>query len=789
MRAEVFAKDTQSLVAASRLLLSVGARGINVPNKATVAQNPELAPAAALHSLAAALAKTEMEGICPHYSLKFNNDARDPASTLRRFEAFCEEAASLHVREILLVSGSGSRSFDSLACLKALTLPAERRPAIGVAFNPFFPDRAARMRERARLRQKLNTGAVSAIWLQIGSDVLLLREALAFLAELQGVHPALRLYGSVFLPSRKLLAQLKFRPWNGVFLSAEYLSSVEVASTITCRVLDAYATHGVEPLLESAVRSRAEWRAAREQLGLSPDIPAALSTAEDPVADATEATEPGLSEPPLSKRPRRQSNPVAPVDAEPAAAVSPATSAGASGAAAPTACSLVWFRTFDIRLADHAPLRAAASAGAVCPCFVWPARRGTWSLGGAAQAWLREALRSLAGGLREHYSSRLVLRAPSGGGDASDEYLAAAAAASSKVAVPRGADCAAAEAEAVTTAAELLRLADESSARAVYWHRSYEPEGQRVEAVVREALRGRGIACVAMAGALLYEPAAVHCPAGWQGGHWGTLMPFLRACERSGPPPTRPTERPVAMQPPCAWPASGALEDLRLAAPPVLSGGSVGRDWSAAMMAGWEVSEAAAARAMADFVGGGGLAGYEARRSRADEPSAVSRLSAFLRFGQLSPRALHFAVRDAGLPREQVKTFARRLHWRDLASFHLSVFPEMPWRPIRAHYASHEWSGDASALRAWQRGNTGFPMVDAGMRCLYATGWMHQSVRMVVASFLIEYLGISWVDGARWFHDTLVDADLAINSMMWQNAGRSGIDQCATAHRPSILCM
>ena len=146
-------------------------------------------------------------------------------------------------------------------------------------------------------------------------------------------------------------------------------------------------------------------------------------------------------------------------------------------------------------------------------------------------------------------------------------------------------------------------------------------------------------------------------------------------------------------------------------------------------------------------------------------------------------------MRDAGLPREQVKTFARRLHWRDLASFHLSVFPEMPWRPIRAHYASHEWSGDASALRAWQRGNTGFPMVDAGMRCLYATGWMHQSVRMVVASFLIEYLGISWVDGARWFHDTLVDADLAINSMMWQNAGRSGIDQCATAHRPSILCM
>ena len=98
--------------------------------------------------------------------------------------------------------------------------------------------------------------------------------------------------------------------------------------------------------------------------------------------------------------------------------------------------------------------------------------------------------------------------------------------------------------------------------------------------------------------------------------------------------------------------------------------------------------------------------------------------------------------------------------------------------PIRRHYASHAWSADTpSRLRAWQQGRTGYPMVDAGMRCLYATGWMHQSVRMVVASFLVEYLGVSWVAGARWFHETLVDADLAINSMMWQNAGRSGIDQ------------
>ena len=201
------------------------------------------------------------------------------------------------------------------------------------------------------------------------------------------------------------------------------------------------------------------------------------------------------------------------------------------------------------------------------------------------------------------------------------------------------------------------------------------------------------------------------------------------------------------------------------------------------MLAHWEVSEQAALEKMHAFVysapgSGRGLAAYETKRSRADEPGTVSSLSPYLRFGQLSPRTLYHAVRGAGLEREQVKTFSRRLHWRDLASFHLEHFPDMAEVPIRRHYAAHAWSADAAhRLRAWQRGMTGYPMVDAGMRCLYATGWMHQSVRMVAASFLVEFLGVSWVDGARWFHETLVDADVAINSMMWQNAGRSGIDQ------------
>jgi deoxyribodipyrimidine photo-lyase len=132
------------------------------------------------------------------------------------------------------------------------------------------------------------------------------------------------------------------------------------------------------------------------------------------------------------------------------------------------------------------------------------------------------------------------------------------------------------------------------------------------------------------------------------------------------------------------------------------------------------------------------------------------------------------------LSHEEKKTFARRLIWRDLAYFHLYCFPLMRERSIREHYEKTEWVSDVeerSRLEAWKKGMTGYPIVDAGMRELYATGWMTQSVRMVVASFLTEYLRINWTKGADWFHYTLVDADSAINPMMWQNAGRSGIDQ------------
>ena len=760
VRAELFVKDAASLVASSRLLYSCGARGVNLPNKQSAAKT-RISPAAALRSLAGVLSAEELSALCPHYSVKFNSEGRDRTATCAKFEEYLALAGELNVGECLLVSGSGPRAFDSLALLEALGGAASKRPAIGVAFNPFLTDQ---MSERSRLRRKLATGHVSSVWLQLGSDVAQLDDALAFLGELKRERelPQLRLYGSVFLPTRQLLAQMKFRPWSGVFLSDEFLSSVDAATAITRRVLSSYAAHGVEPLLESAIRSEADWAAALEQLGLSSSAPGGG------VAPPTDAADPLPA--PQPKRPR--------------------SAAAATTAAAPTSppSSLVWYRSFDLRLSDHEPLRAAADGGgAVVPCFVWPSVRGEWSPGGAACAWLERALGSLDGSLRSHGSRLVLRRADAIEPDADAVVVSAAAAASEGVrlamaasaALPptRGAEGARAEGEAVATAAELVRLARETGAATVLWHKCYEPEGRRVDAVVETALTSAGVRAVPMAGHLLYEPSQVVLSPGWSGGHWGTLMPFLKASERSGPPPPRPSGPPSSLTPPPSWPDGVELSKLCLAPPPVRRDGTAGRDWAAAMMEGWECSEVAAQEAMAAFVDGAGLPSYEARRSRADVTGSVSRLSPYLRFGQLAPRRLYHAVRDRGLPRDETKTFGRRLHWRDLASYQLAAFPEMTHKPIRAHYESHEWSDDRAALRAWQTGRTGYPMVDAGMRCLYATGWMHQSVRMVCAAFLVEYLGISWVEGARWFHDTLVDADVAINSMMWQNAGRSGIDQ------------
>lgn len=254
-------------------------------------------------------------------------------------------------------------------------------------------------------------------------------------------------------------------------------------------------------------------------------------------------------------------------------------------------------------------------------------------------------------------------------------------------------------------------------------------------------------------------------------GHFGTLMPFYRACVALGPwpkPVPTPTKLPVAAAYPGPLCGGRTLTELGLYKPVERADGSL-NDWAEGIRKSWRFDEQAALDSLRNFLQGGGMAAYESDRGLADG-RAVSKLSPYLHFGQLSPRTMMQELERAKC-KDVSKTFYRRLVWRDLAYFQNYHWPAIAEEPIRAHYAGRlPWTDRPDWLRAWQRGRTGFPLIDAGMRELWETGWQQQNVRMAVAAFLTEYLSINWVDGAAWFHDTLVDADV-INHMMWQNAG------------------
>eukprot|EP01079_Euglenida_sp_SAG-EU17-18_P012089 gene12089-2204_t len=550
-RAELFCKDAQSLIATAQAMYAYGARGVNLPNKSPFNKDVDLAPTPALRTLAGALTADQLARYVPHYSLKFNSSGRDHAATKKRFESFLQEAAKHGVRDCLLISGSGSREFDTIACLRDLTVPPDQRPSIGVAFNPYLPQEVDRERERSRLRDKVRTGRVGSVWIQIGSDTSLLQEGMAFIKD--SCHPegnkSIQLYGSVFMPSKKLVAQMKFRPWNGVFLGEEYLSSVQCAITVTRNVLGIYKAYGVEPLLESPLVSREQFLDAVTHLGLA-----------------------GSGTPSPRQAPSQGRGPGQPSET--------------LRAMAEKLCvSIVWFRHFDLRVADHGPLsdaaQAAQPAGAVVPVFVWPQVRGEWAPGGAAQAWLRSSLKCLSDSLCRLYSSRLVLRLahpeppePARAANCSHvrqhvpEALALARQAALKVPPRPGANGSELESEAVCTAAEIVAVAWQAGAGTVRWTASYEPESARVEEIVEVALGLAGIQSCISHGYLLYHPA------------------------------------PASLLQPSEWPASVCVDDLGLAPVPRRADGTAGEDWAALLMAGWNASEEAAEALMSQFLGG-----------------------------------------------------------------------------------------------------------------------------------------------------------------------------------------
>jgi deoxyribodipyrimidine photo-lyase len=391
---------------------------------------------------------------------------------------------------------------------------------------------------------------------------------------------------------------------------------------------------------------------------------------------------------------------------------------------------LVWFR-HDLRLGDHPALEAARKGGGpVIPVFVWaPEEEGSWAPGGASRWWLHHSLERLDADLRA-IGSRLVLR--------------------------RG-----------PTLDALRLLVRETGARRVVWSRRYEPLVIARDTRIKEALRTEGIEVESHNAALLREPWTVRNQAGRP---FQVFTPFWKAC-LAGDDPGETIPAPTRLAAPKVWPGSDPLAAWELL--PRIS-------WDSGMRRVWQPGEAGARARLERFVAGAVFA-YREERNRPDH-EGTSRLSPHLHFGEIGPRQVWAAVREAagraGVARETWRggQFLAEVGWREFAHHLLYHFPHTPDRPLRSDFERFPWRTDPAMLRAWQRGRTGIPLVDAGMRELWATGWMHNRVRMVVGSLLVKNLLLSWNEGARWFWDTLVDADLASNTLGWQWVGGCGAD-------------
>lgn len=392
--------------------------------------------------------------------------------------------------------------------------------------------------------------------------------------------------------------------------------------------------------------------------------------------------------------------------------------------------TLVWFR-LDLRLADNPALQAALARGQpVIPVFIWsPEEEAPWPPGAASRWWLHHSLNELDRSLRK-YGSRLILR--------------------------RG-----------PSLAVLRRLAKETGAQAIFWNRRYEPALIARDERIEESLRNEGLVVHSFNSALLFEPWTLKTAAGKP---FQVFTPFWRAC-LAMPEAPAPVKMPRKLRSPARWPASEPLDALALL--PKF-------DWAAGLRTAWQPGEAGARLQLRRFVRSA-LADYPARRDFPAQPGA-SRLSPHLHFGEIGPRQIRHALRKAAAssPTERVRhavpSYLRQLGWREFAYHLLFHFPHTTDRPLRSEFAGLEWRRNRATLRAWQRGRTGYPLVDAGMRELWATGWMHNRVRMVVASFLVKDLLLPWQQGARWFWDTLVDADLANNTLGWQWSAGCGAD-------------
>ncbi|MDZ7753556.1 MAG: deoxyribodipyrimidine photo-lyase [Gammaproteobacteria bacterium] len=386
--------------------------------------------------------------------------------------------------------------------------------------------------------------------------------------------------------------------------------------------------------------------------------------------------------------------------------------------------ALVWFRR-DLRLADNPALSLAlAQHQTVIPVYIHDPDVDHHGVPGAASRWwLHRSLLALDQELRRLGSRLQIIDGP---------------------AVER-----------------LPALARHVQAHTVTWNRLYEPASVARDATVEAALTRQGVAVSHHPGALLAEPTELHTATGTP---YRVYTPYWKAHRRDVTRPL-PLEAPAALPAPPDLPGAISVDHLDLL--PAIP-------WYAGLADHWCAGERGAFDALAAF-DCRAIGRYGEDRDRPDH-AGTSRLSPHLHFGEITPGQVALAIQNAASD-AAAEPFLRQLVWRDFAHHLLHHFPHTVTEPFNPRFAAFPWRQDAAEdLERWQRGRTGIPLVDAGMRELWHTGWMHNRVRMAVASLLTKNLLIHWRQGEAWFRDTLVDADVANNVMGWQWTAGSGAD-------------
>ncbi|MDQ8186918.1 deoxyribodipyrimidine photo-lyase [Pelagicoccus sp. SDUM812002] len=379
---------------------------------------------------------------------------------------------------------------------------------------------------------------------------------------------------------------------------------------------------------------------------------------------------------------------------------------------------IVWFRR-DLRLADNPALEHACESGqAVLPVYIFDDEaEGAWPDGGASKWWLYYSLKSLRKDLEELGSRLLLLEGKSGD--------------------------------------VLTGLCKSTQANGVFWNRRYEPSIVARDTEIKKTLADQGLLTRSFNGSLLQSPLSVTNKSGTP---FKVFTPFWKHIQKLS------TRKPIAksqqLHAPGAWPRTESLDYFGLLPK---------RDWADGFAKEWTPGERGGQVALSVF-----RDKYVGKYSDLrDTPSVrgVSRLSPHLHFGELSPNQIWHAM-----DREKNEPYLRQIAWREFGHHLLYHYSDTPEKPLRPEFKKFPWRPDKRHLKAWQMGQTGYPIVDAGMRELWHTGWMHNRVRMIASSFLVKHLLQPWQAGAEWFWDTLVDADLANNTMGWQWVAGCGAD-------------